>query len=287
MTTHQQTTGTMRAIRHDRYGPPATLQCGDTPVPTIGPGEVLVRVRAAGVNRGDGLAIEGIPYAARLSYGLTRPKHSVPGTDLAGTVVDVGPDVDGFEVGDEVVGWGTGAFAEYAAAPASTLVERPDRVAIEQAAATPTVGVTALQALRDIGRIERGHQVLVIGAAGGVGTFAVQIAKTFGAEVTGVCSSRDAGIVGSIGADHVVEVTLEGAGHLIFAGRCDASRRLIALADLGFCSDPSWDRDAAHAVVKHHAAAFLRAALMDDEEATTVVGDAPSLPAVRYRATGF
>lgn len=209
MTTQERTTATMTAIRHDRYESPAVLQVGEVPVPAIGDGEVLVRVRGAGINRGDGLAIEGIPYAARLSYGLTRPKHPVPGTDLAGTVVEVGSDVAGIEVGDEVFGWGTGAFAEYAVAAASALVHRPEHVAVEQAAATPTVGVAATQALRDVGGLERGDHVLVIGAAGGVGTFAVQIAKTLGAEVTGVCSGRDAGIVESLGADHIVDYTRE------------------------------------------------------------------------------
>lgn len=209
MTTQERTTNTMAALRHDRYGPPAALEHRTVPVPTIGDDEVLVRVRAAGVNRGDGLAIEGIPYAARLSYGITRPKHPVPGTDLAGTVVEVGPNVTGLGVGDEVFGWGSGAFAEYAAAPASALVGRSDHVAVEQAAATPTVGVAALQALRDVGGLEHDSHVLVIGAAGGVGTFAVQIAKSFGAEVTGVCSGRDAGIVRSLGADHIVDYTRE------------------------------------------------------------------------------
>lgn len=209
MTTQEQTTNTMAAIRLDRYGPPTALEYGEVPVPAIGADEVLVRVRAAGVNRGDGLAIEGIPYAARLSYGLTRPKHPVPGTDVAGTVVEVGPDVAGLAAGDEVFGWGAGAFAEFASAPATGLVRRPDRVSVEQAAAAPTVGVAALQALRDVARVGKGSHVLVIGAAGGVGTFAVQIAKTLGAEVTGVCSGRDAGIVQSLGADNIVDYTRE------------------------------------------------------------------------------
>lgn len=209
MTTQQTTAGTMTAIRHERYGSPTTLEYRETTTPSIAEDEVLVEVNAAGINRGDGLAIEGIPYAARLSYGLTRPKHQVPGTDLAGTVVAVGAKVAGFEPGDEVFGWGSGAFAEYAVAPAATLVARPGHIAIEEAASAPTAGVAALQALRDVGGVGEGQHVLVIGAAGGVGTFAVQIAKTLGAEVTGVCSTRDAGIVRSLGADHIVDYTQE------------------------------------------------------------------------------
>lgn len=204
-----QTTRTMSAIGHDRYGPPADLEIRDVPVPTPSDGQVLIQVRAAGINRGDGLAIEGIPYAARLSYGLTRPKHGIPGTDMAGTVVDFGPGVSGLTVGDEVFGWATGSFAEFAVAPESTLVERPAGVVVENASAAPTVGVTALQALRDVGGVEPGNHVLVVGAAGGVGTFAVQIAKSLGAEVTGVCSGRDAGMVRSLGADHIVDYTRE------------------------------------------------------------------------------
>lgn len=199
----------MKAMFHDRYGSVDVLEDRDLPIPTVGDGEVLVRVRAAGVNRGDGLAIEGIPYAARLSYGLTRPKHSVPGTDVAGVVEAVGQDVGTFTPGDEVFGWASGAFAEYAIAAADRLVRKPARLTFEQAAATPTTGVAALQALRDVGRIEPGHRVLVVGASGGVGTFAVQIAKADGAEVTGVSSTRNVELVRSTGADSVVDYTRE------------------------------------------------------------------------------
>lgn len=197
----------MRAIVHDRYGPPDLLELRERAVPSPATGEVLVRVHAAGVNRGDGLAVEGIPYAARLSYGLRRPKHPIPGTDLAGTVEVVGEGVTSFAPGDEIFGWGTGAFAEFAMAPVQMLVPKSKRLTFEQVAAVPTAGVAALQGLRDVGRIEPGHRVLIVGASGGVGTFAVQIAKLFGAEVTGVCSSRNVDLVRSVGADEVIDYT--------------------------------------------------------------------------------
>ncbi|MEA1902874.1 MAG: NAD(P)-dependent alcohol dehydrogenase [Actinomycetota bacterium] len=197
----------MKAIFHDRYGSAEVLEFRDLPLPPLGDDEVLVRVHAAGVNRGDGLAVEGIPYAARLTYGLTRPKHNIPGTDVAGRVEAVGKDVTALESGDDILGWTTGAFAEYTSTAASMLVRKPAHLTFEQAAATPTTGVAALQALRDVGRIEAGHRVLVVGASGGVGSFAVQIAKAFGAEVTGVASTRNIDLVRSTGADHVIDYT--------------------------------------------------------------------------------
>jgi NADPH:quinone reductase-like Zn-dependent oxidoreductase len=166
---------------------------------------VLVEVHAAGVNRGDALELRGWPYLARLmGYGVRHPKHPVLGTDVAGTVIALSEGVSGIDVGDEIVGFGTGAFAEIALVPASTAVHRPDTISVEEAAAIPTTAVTALQAIRDA-RVEPGHHVAVIGASGGVGTFAVQIAKVYGAEVTGVASTRNADLVRSIGADHVVD----------------------------------------------------------------------------------
>ena len=199
----------MKAIFHDSYGSTDVLEFRDLDPPHMGDDEVLVRVHAAGVNRGDGLAVEGIPYAARLAYGLTRPKHNIPGTDVAGTVEAIGGDVTVLEPGDEVFGWSTGAFAEYTSTAASMLVRKPARLTFEQAAATPTTGVAALQGLRDVGQLQAGQHVLVIGASGGVGTFAVQIAKAFGAQVTGVCSTRNVDLVRSTGADHVIDYTRE------------------------------------------------------------------------------
>ncbi|MEA1902214.1 MAG: NAD(P)-dependent alcohol dehydrogenase, partial [Actinomycetota bacterium] len=199
----------MKAIFHDRYGSAEVLEFRDLPLPPLGDDEVLVRVHAAGVNRGDGLAVEGIPYAARLTYGLTRPKHNVPGTDVAGQIEAVGKDVTALEPGDDVFGWTTGGFAEYTATRENKLARKPAHLTFEQAAAAPTTGVTALQALRDVGRIEAGHRVLVVGASGGVGSFAVQIAKAFGAEVTGVASTRNIDLVRSTGADHVIDYTSE------------------------------------------------------------------------------
>lgn len=206
MTTQLPTT--VRAAFLGRYGSPAELELREVDLPTPDDDEVVVRVRAAGINRGDGLAIAGLPYAARLTYGPSRPKRPVPGTDVAGTVVAVGDSVTAWRPGDDVTGWATGAFAEYAAASASSLLPKPEGISFEEAAATPTAAVTALQALR-LGRIEVAMRVLVIGASGGVGSFAVQLAKAQGAEVTGVCSTRNAELVGSFGADHVVDYTTE------------------------------------------------------------------------------
>jgi len=200
----------MKAIYHNRFGSPDVLELHDLDIPSTGTGDVLVEVRAAGVNPGDRHSIRGVPYAARLmGYGLTRPKHNVPGTDVAGRVTAIGHGVTRFEPGDEVFGWATGSFAEYAAASENSLVAKPAHLTFEQAAAVPTAGFAALQALRDVGRIEPGHQVLVIGASGGVGTFTVQIAKALGADVTGVASTRNVELVRSTGADRVIDYTVE------------------------------------------------------------------------------
>ena len=201
-----RTTTSWRAITRDRFGSPDVLSFREIDRPQIPAGDVLVEVRAAGVNRGDALEMRGWPYLARLmGYGVRHPKHPVLGTDVAGTVVALGEGVSGIDIGDEIVGFGTGAFAELALVPASMAVHRPDTISVEEAAATPTTAVTALQAVRDAARVEPGHHVAVIGASGGVGTFAVQIAKVHGAEVTGVVSGRNADLVRSIGADHVVD----------------------------------------------------------------------------------
>jgi NADPH:quinone reductase-like Zn-dependent oxidoreductase len=198
----------MKAITRERFGAPDVLQFDDVDWPRFGAGEVLVEVHAAGVNQGDVLELHGWPYLGRLmGYGVRRPKRPVPGTDIAGRVVAVGTDVHGVDVDDEVVGWGTGAFAELATMPANMMIGRPPTVPVEHAAAVPTAGATALQAVRDAGRVKPGQHVLVIGASGGVGTFAVQIAKADGAEVTGVSGPSNVGLVRSIGADHVVDYT--------------------------------------------------------------------------------
>ena len=201
-----RTSTSWRAITRDRFGSPDVLSIRDIDRPQIPPGSVLVEVRAAGVNRGDALELRGWPYLARLmGYGVRHPKRQVLGTDVAGTVIALSEGVSGIDVGDEIVGFGTGAFAEIALVPASTAVHRPDTVGAEAAAATPTTAVAALQAVRDAARVEPGHHVAVIGASGGVGTFAVQIAKVHGAEVTAVASGRNADLVRSVGADHVVD----------------------------------------------------------------------------------
>jgi NADPH:quinone reductase-like Zn-dependent oxidoreductase len=197
----------MKAIVHDRYGPPDVLELRDVQRPAVGDDDVLVRVRAASVNPLDWYGVSGIPYVARVASGLRRPKSRTVGVDLAGTVEAAGRNVTLLRPGDEVFGTADGAFAEYVAGPESRLVPKPANLTFEQAAASPVAGLTALQGLRDKGRIRAGQRVLIIGASGGVGTFAVQIAKSFGAEVTGVCSPRNVDAVRSLGADHVIDYT--------------------------------------------------------------------------------
>jgi len=197
----------MKAIVQDRYGSADTLRLDDIDSPEPGAGEVLVRVRAAGVDRGVWHLMVGRPYVARPMFGIRRPRNRVPGMDLAGVVERVGAGVSGFAPGDEVFGIGTGTFAELAVAPSTKLVPKPAGVSFEHAAATAISGLPALQAVRDVGDVQPGQSVLVIGAAGGVGSFAVQIAKGAGAEVTGVCSTAKMDLVRSIGADHVVDYT--------------------------------------------------------------------------------
>jgi NADPH:quinone reductase-like Zn-dependent oxidoreductase len=200
----------VKAIVQDTFGPADGLELRDIETPEIGATEVLVRVRAAGVDRGVWHVMTGLPYPIRLAgYGFRAPKHGVPGTDLAGVVTAVGADVTGFAPGDEVFGTGIGTYAEYARAREDQLAAKPASLSFEQAGALPVSGVTALQALRDRGAVQPGQHVLVIGASGGVGTFAVQLAKAFGAEVTGVCSTTKVDLVRSLGADHVVDYRRE------------------------------------------------------------------------------
>jgi NADPH:quinone reductase-like Zn-dependent oxidoreductase len=199
----------MQAITQDKYGPAAVLRAQDIDKPQIGDREVLVHVRAAGVNIADWAIMSGLPYIARPVYGLRKPKHAVRGTDVAGTVEAIGSAVTRFNPGDEVFGWADGSFAVYAAAPESKLALKPTNLTFEQAAAIPMAGLVALQAIRDHGNVQTGQKVLINGASGGIGTFAVQIAKAFGAEVTGVTSTKNLDMVRAIGADHVIDYTQE------------------------------------------------------------------------------
>ena len=194
---------------HSEYGSPDVLEFKDIERPVVKDDEVLVRVRAAAVNPPDWAGVHGVPYIVRLVFGLRRPKLPVRGTDLAGIVASVGKNVTRLRVGDDVFGRGVGTFAEYAVAPEEHLVPKPANITFEQAASVAMSGLTALQALRDSGGIRQGQRVLIVGAGGGVGTFAVQIAKSFGAEVTGVCSTSKQDLVRSIGADHVIDYTQE------------------------------------------------------------------------------
>jgi NADPH:quinone reductase-like Zn-dependent oxidoreductase len=218
----------VKAIVCDGYGAPdQVLRFGDVDDPdgdddpAVGDDRALVRVRAASVNAADWHIVRGEPYLARLSFGLRKPKIRVPGCDVAGPVESVGPGVTTLKPGDEVYGSafmrGLGAFAEWAAVPEDVLAPKPANLTFEQAAAVPLAALTALQGLRDHGRVQPGQRVLIIGAAGGVGSFAVQLAKWLGAEVTGVCSTRNLELVRSLGADAVVDYTKDdldaAAGH--------------------------------------------------------------------------
>ena len=204
-------TTTMKAIVQDKYGSPEVLHLRGIDTPAIGEHEVLVRVRAAAVNPADWAIMGGLPYIARPApmYGLRTPKNGIRGTDVAGEVVAVGSAVTRFRRGDEVFGWCRGAFAEYAAASEEALAIKPANITFEQTAAVPMAASVALQALRDHGHVQAGQRVLINGAAGGIGTFAVQIAKSLGAEVTGVCGTSNVEMVRSIGADHVIDYTSE------------------------------------------------------------------------------
>jgi NADPH:quinone reductase-like Zn-dependent oxidoreductase len=199
----------MQAVVQDTYGTAAVLQSREIPKPTIADNEVLVRVCAAGVNPADWAVMSGLPYIARPVYGLRKPKNAVRGTDVAGTVEAIGSGVTRFTVGDEVFGWSSGSYAEYAAAAEDSLALKPANLTFEQAATVPMAGLVALQAIRDHGKVQAGQMVLINGASGGIGTFAVQIAKELGADVTGVCSTQNMDLVRSIGADRVIDYTKE------------------------------------------------------------------------------
>lgn len=197
---------TMRAVAQDRYGPPDLLAPVRLPVPEVGPRDVLVRVHAAALHPGDVFVAQGRPYLLRLAFGLRRPGRGVPGRDLAGTVEAVGARVEAFAPGDAVFGWtATGSLAEYVAVPADHLVRVPVGLSMAEAAALPTSGMTALQAWRDVARLRPGQRALVVGASGGVGHFAVQIAKAVGAHVTAVCSAANLELVRSLGADVAID----------------------------------------------------------------------------------
>lgn len=209
-TTTSATTTTMRAVVQDGYGASDVLRYAEVPVPrTLRDDEVLVRVHAAGLDRGTWHLMTGTPYAVRLATGLHRPRQPVLGLDLAGTVAAVGSAVTRFAPGDEVFGIGKGSFAEYAVAREGKLAAKPGNVTFEQAAAIPVSAITALQAVTDLARVKAGQRVLVTGASGGVGSYAVQIAVAAGAEVTGVCSAAKADLVRSLGAAHVLDYAVD------------------------------------------------------------------------------
>ena len=198
----------MQAVVQDRYGSSRVLKVRDIDKPAVGHDDVLVRVRAAGLASGDLHMMTGTPYRMRImGFGLRAPKARVRGLDVAGTIEAIGNNVTEFQVGDDVFGTCDGSFAEYACARAGKLAHKPANLTFEQAAAVPVSAVTALQALRDKGEIRSGQKVLIVGASGGVGLFAVQIAKSFGAEVTGVCSTTKLDLVRSVGGDHVIDYT--------------------------------------------------------------------------------
>ena len=238
---HSADESTMRAIVQDRYGPAEVLRPARIGRPVIADHEVLIRVHAAGVDRGTWHLMTGRPYLMRvMGFGFRRPKNRVPGLDVAGTVAAVGPAVTRFAVGDEVFGMSRGSFAEYAAAREDKLAHKPANASFEQAAAVGISGGTALQALT-AGRVQAGQRVLIIGASGGVGSFAVQLAKASGAEVTGVCSTNKLDLVTSLGADRVVDYTREdfaaGSHHydliVDIAGNSPLSRLRRALTPTG------------------------------------------------------
>ena len=216
----------MKAIVRDTYGPPDVLELREIDRPEIGDAEVLIRARAAGVGRDVWHVMAGLSYPLRLAgYGLRAPKNPVIGSDVAGVVEAVGKNVTRFQPGDEVFGVGKGSYAEYVCAREDKLAPKPANLAFEQAAVVAVSGLTALQGLRDHGKARPGQEVLIVGASGGVGTFAVQIAKAFGARVTGVCSTAKVDMVRSIGADHVIDYTRDD-----FA---EGDRRYDLILDIG------------------------------------------------------
>ena len=215
---------TMRAITQSIYGSADVLTLTQVARPVPSAGQVLVRVRAAGVDRGAWHMMTGKPYLGRLAFGLRTPRNPVLGIEAAGTVVAVGAGVTRFTIGDEVYGFASGSFAEYAVAREERLAAKPTNLTFEEAAAVPISGATALQALTDAGRIQPGQTVLIFGESGGVGTYAVQIAKALGAEVTGVASTSKLDLVRSLGADHVLDYTRDDCA--------DGTRRYDLVVDI-------------------------------------------------------
>lgn len=217
---------TMRAIVQHRYGSADALELAEIARPAVAPEDVLVEVRAAGVDRGVWHLMTGLPYVVRLAgYGIRAPKTPVPGMDVSGTVVAVGAGVDRFRVGDEVFGIARGSYAEYATAPQDKLAHKPANLTFEQAAVAAISGITALQALIDVAGLQAGQSILVIGASGGVGSYAVQLAKALGGVVTGVASGAKADLVQSLGADQVLDYTT--------SDYLDGSRRYDVIVDTG------------------------------------------------------
>lgn len=232
----------VQAIVQDRFGSADVLQLRTIERPTIADDEVLIEVRAAGVDRGTEHLMTGLPYLIRIAgYGFTKPKNPVPGLDAAGIVVEVGSRVTRFTQGDAVFGIASGSLAQYAAAKEDKLALKPANLTFEQAGVAAVSGITALQALTDVGKLQQGQRVLVIGASGGVGTYAVQLAKALGAEVTGVASAAKMAMVRSLGADHVIDYTtadfVDGKTHydvvIDIGGRNSVSRLREALSPLG------------------------------------------------------
>ena len=206
-------TSTMKAMVYTKYGSPDVLQLKEVEKPSPKEDELLIRIHAAAITAGDVIVLKGEPFVTRFVTGLQKPKNTIPGKEMAGTVEAVGGNVTQFQPGDEVYGdlsvAGWGAFAEYVSVPENAVALKPANLTFEQAAAVPESAVVALQALRDKGKIQPGNKVLINGASGGVGSFAVQIAKSFGAEVTAVCSTRNLDMVRALGADHVIDYTQE------------------------------------------------------------------------------
>jgi NADPH:quinone reductase-like Zn-dependent oxidoreductase len=219
--------GTMRAVVQDTYGGADVLRVATIDTPSVGDHEVLVRVHAAGLDRGTWHLMVGKPYLLRLVFGIRGPRQPVPGHDVAGTVAAIGSATTTFAVGDQVYGFGNGTFAQYSAAREDRLARKPANVSFEQAATVPVSAGTALQALVDVGRVEAGQKVLITGASGGVGSYAVQLAKAYGAEVTGLCSTAKVDLVRSLGADHVIDYTRED-----FAAGADRYDLIIDIAGM-------------------------------------------------------
>ena len=199
----------MKAIVQTGYGSPDVLELREIDKPVVKPDQVLIRVHAAGINAGDYFSVRGVPWIVRLTVGFPKPKNTILGWDVAGRVEAVGEEATLFQPGDEVFGSCSHTFAEYVSAKEDKFALKPANLTFDQAAAVPSAALTALQGLRDMGKMRPGQKVLINGASGGVGTFAVQIAKALGAEVTGVCSTRNMDMVRSLGADHVIDYTKE------------------------------------------------------------------------------